>query len=156
LRDAFLRTPDHEASWLFLTSPASRSRIVLAFRDAIALCAILPALVCYGVSRVHGAAIENPVRDLASSAAGAYVMLQLMTAVSPALPLSQSPTQMQWRVLSAVPIMLVGSLIMFGFKTGLAAGAVAAPLTAAAAGAIILGLNRLTRWRVARARPASP
>jgi hypothetical protein len=155
IRDVFLRTREPDATWPFLSAPADRSRLVIAFRDGVAAIALVPAMIVlaalqlYRTGPTFGAAAV-----LISSGMAAYVMLQLGALASPALPLSASMTRVQPRVLTGMPVMIAGMLLAVGIRLALYSGRAGASATVVLAGALIPLLNRLTRWRVARARPA--
>jgi hypothetical protein len=142
----------HDASWLYFTTPADRTRIITSARDAIAFYVLGPLVLMLGVFYVYvfghvGHAFVHSV----FLAALAYLTLQLTVLLSPRLPFSVPVMDQRQAGFPIGPMLLLIFVMMpialllqhFAYRGRLAMTVVLSLLVA-----ISLGINVLTRRRI--------
>ena len=147
-----------EASWLYFATPADRSRLITAARDAIALYVLGPLVLLlagfyvYAFRHVGHAFVHSLFLALL-----AYLSLQLIVAIAPRLPLSVPVIDRQHAAFPIATTFLLMFVMMplslavqhFAYRSRLAMIVALSVLVA-----ISIALDALTRHRLARSRPA--
>jgi len=90
LRQSLIHSDAYTASWIYFATPADRGRLVLATKDFIFACFVLPYLALVGVLLLYF--FRNPLHvllELLLLALLTHFLLQLTTLFSPSLPFSQ-------------------------------------------------------------------
>lgn len=107
LRQSLIHSDAYAASWIYFATPADRGRLVLATKDFIYACFVLPYLTLVGLMLLYF--FRHPLHvllELLLLALLTHFILQLTTLFSPSLPFSQ-PVQKGQRSGSLVLLMIL-------------------------------------------------
>jgi ABC-2 type transport system permease protein len=145
---------EFEASWLYFSTPADRSRIMTAARDAIAFYVLLPLTLLLGTVYLYG--FDHTGHALVHTVfigVIAYLSLQLTVLIAPRLPFSLPVLQnrqgafpigmMMLMVFLVMPISLVVQHFAYRGRWWMVGGLITL-------GGTSMLLNALTRHRVSR------
>ncbi|MBA2305439.1 MAG: hypothetical protein H0W08_22795 [Acidobacteria bacterium] len=145
----------HGASWLFFSTPADRTRLVVGARDAVGVFILLPVSLLLAGFYIYR--FSHPAHAfLHATFLGlmAYASLQLNVLLTPRLPFSIPMTGLHRSsgipIYSTILLMLIGAPFFVLFQLFAYRSALHAAIGLAALLLVITTLNRYTRRRVNR------
>jgi hypothetical protein len=151
LRQTLLTSANYQASWMFFTTPADRTRLLMSARDAIALLVLAPIFVLLvGVFEYTFGNIWHAFLHTLVLACLSYLVLQITVLIKPALPFSVPPGKGSDRNPFGLPLLVsFGGMLVYLFFVQFAyATPVRLAIGLVAFATAIAYLNRLTRRRV--------
>jgi hypothetical protein len=151
---ALVSSTSHEASWLFFSTPADRTRLVSGARDAVGAFVLLPVSLLLAMFYTYqfGHAV-HALLHATFLGLMAYASLQLNVFLTPRLPFSTPMLGQQARgipVYSTILLMLIAAPFFVVFQLLAYRGAVHAAVGLVSLLVVNLTLHRLTRRRIAR------
>src|SRR5690606_3531543 len=150
LRSSLATSDAFRASWIYVATPADRSRLIRSARDVLAVFFLLPYLALVGVTLAF--VVDDPVwllAYLALAGSTSNLLLLVATLLKPELPFAQPHGKIQGT--SRVMLVMVVAGVLGIFLPGLANRLYGSPIALAAAFAGVIAASVLVGW-LTRAR----